>query len=133
MGAAAMTSQSEMLTAEQRTPKTPITIDINQIRKEVEAICGKRIAIWLKKLPAALNRSRIENEIRWVEQIRCKWLETDWLDRMTKATDAKQCNRCERPAEPSHSCPYQCEITGNEDSEYCNCCSECEAQCRDDI
>ncbi len=31
-----------------------------------------------------------------------------------------------------HICPYQLEINGD-DSESCDCCEECEQQCRDDI
>lgn len=76
-----MTSFREMPQAEQRTPATPITIDIQKIRREVAAVCGKRIAILRKKLPAAPSRLKLERDIQWVEEVRCKWLETDWLER----------------------------------------------------
>jgi hypothetical protein len=50
----------------------PRTLNIDLIRKEVEAICGKRIAIWLKKLPYAPSRSMVEREIRWIQDVRCR-------------------------------------------------------------
>jgi hypothetical protein len=39
---------------------------------------------------------------------------------------------CQNPAAELHVCPYQSEI--NDDNEtLCNCCSECERDCSDDI
>jgi len=52
----------------------PRTLNISLIRKEVEAICGKRIAIWQKKLPFAPSRLKVESEIRWVQEVRCRVL-----------------------------------------------------------
>jgi hypothetical protein len=30
----------------------------------------------------------------------------------------------------NHYCPYQGEIYDNEDENFCNCCSDCEDDCR---
>lgn len=32
-----------------------------------------------------------------------------------------------------HSCPYQVDVEGNNDPEYCNCCEDCEKNCAEDI
>lgn len=32
-----------------------------------------------------------------------------------------------------HSCPFQADVHGNNDPEYCDCCEECEYQCSQDI
>lgn len=45
-----------------------------------------------------------------------------------------KCKRCHRePASDLHSCPYQREINDNNDAEYCDCCADCEQECRDSI
>lgn len=40
---------------------------------------------------------------------------------------------CTATSLPFHSCPYQEDVHNNPDPEYCNCCPECEEQCRQDI
>lgn len=32
-----------------------------------------------------------------------------------------------------HSCPFQSDMNGNDDSHYCQCCSECRHDCAMDI
>lgn len=41
-----------------------------------------------------------------------------------------KCNTCEKEdgAADQHSCPYQEDVQGN-DSDYCNCCEDCEREC----
>lgn len=52
------------------------------------------------------------------------------------ATEVEKChsNRpCGNPGSADlHPCPYKREINDDPD-EYCNCCSECEQECRDNI
>ena len=63
----------------------PRTLNIDLIRKEVEAICGKRIAIWLKKLPYAPSRSKVESEIRWIQDVRCRLMgKVDLLEKKAR-------------------------------------------------
>ena len=40
--------------------------------------------------------------------------------------------KCGRPGTEDHTCPYACEIQGDDTSE-CNCCNVCEKACGDDI
>ena len=43
---------------------------------------------------------------------------------------ADRCGTCKtNPAEPTHSCPYQHEINGNEADDYCDCCVDCRYEC----
>lgn len=42
------------------------------------------------------------------------------------------CTHIDR-TEESHSCPYQEDINGNDDEDYCNCCTSCEHECCMDI
>lgn len=46
--------------------------------------------------------------------------------------EIKKCT-CETGEREEHSCPFQDEIHGNEDENYCKCCPYCTQQCRDDI
>lgn len=32
-----------------------------------------------------------------------------------------------------HECPFEQDIMGNNDPEYCTCCETCKQDCRDDI
>lgn len=45
------------------------------------------------------------------------------------------CTGCKKnPATgEAHSCPYQSDVNDDHDEGYCNCCSDCEQQCADDI
>lgn len=47
--------------------------------------------------------------------------------------EAKCCNCKTNPAEELHSCPFACEILGDTDEEYCDCCVDCEMKCYEDI
>jgi hypothetical protein len=38
----------------------------------------------------------------------------------------------DKTAQP-HYCPYQYDVNNNDDSEYCNCCENCQQACSDDI
>jgi len=44
------------------------------------------------------------------------------------------CENCEKnPAEKPHSCPYQEDMYGNMDNDYCKCCDDCRTECLMDI
>lgn len=45
----------------------------------------------------------------------------------------KMCKCGENPETEPHMCPYAQDIDGNDDPEYCTCCSECVNTCCDDI
>jgi hypothetical protein len=38
------------------------------------------------------------------------------------------CEKCGRPGQPDHPCPFQLEVH-NDDKVLCNCCRECQAKC----
>jgi len=51
-----------------------------------------------------------------------------------KPADPNLCQGCQKnAAEPFHGCPFQQEINGSTDEEYCNCCDECRTECGYDI
>jgi len=37
------------------------------------------------------------------------------------------------PATEPHSCPYAEDINGNDDSDFCTCCADCQHECAMDI
>lgn len=43
------------------------------------------------------------------------------------------CQKCGKPTEGLHGCPYASEINDDDDPEYCNCCEDCMDQCNADI
>lgn len=50
--------------------------------------------------------------------------------------DREKCERinCDNESEyRRHSCPYQAELYGNDDEDYCNCCSDCRHECAMDV
>lgn len=51
---------------------------------------------------------------------------------MVQDCDGCECRSCHNPAEEPHTCPYKTEINDDYES-LCNCCSECEQECRWDI
>lgn len=48
--------------------------------------------------------------------------------------DEPTCDHCGvAPAAERHSCPYNEEMNGNYDDDYCNCCPACVRDCLMDI
>ena len=43
----------------------------------------------------------------------------------------EECDRCTEPTDGKHSCPYEAEVNGNHDEDYCNCCKDCMRDCED--
>lgn len=43
------------------------------------------------------------------------------------------CQKCGKPTEGLHGCPYASEINDDDDPEYCNCCEDCMQECNWDI
>jgi hypothetical protein len=47
------------------------------------------------------------------------------------ASELAQCKRCSATVgDALHPCPYQAEQYGDAEP-YCNCCADCEAECKD--
>lgn len=52
----------------------------------------------------------------------------------TNVVEPRLCAKCKQnPATEPHQCPYAAEIAGNEDPEYCTCCSDCTRECAMDV
>lgn len=43
------------------------------------------------------------------------------------------CGKCGAPSQGPHRCPWEADLYGNEDPEYCTCCDDCEQRCAADI
>lgn len=46
-----------------------------------------------------------------------------WNQKLGKYAD------CTNEESEPHNCPYQTDIHGNEDEDYCSCCETCEREC----
>lgn len=45
-----------------------------------------------------------------------------------EAQEGPICQRCKRPGQPPHTCPYAEEINGDSET-LCTCCAECRQEC----
>lgn len=55
------------------------------------------------------------------------------IDERLALAGAGGCKCGQAAAEESHPCPYQADVNGDDDPEYCRCCDDCRGNCRDDI
>jgi hypothetical protein len=53
-------------------------------------------------------------------------------ENIRKANLPKTCKTCSNPGLELHQCPYQEDIKNDSDT-LCNCCSDCQRECSNDI